>query len=240
MSLLDVLSQTLSGQALGLPQVLLATGAGLLAGLVSSLLPCNLAVLPLMMGYLGASKQTPSRANWALKVGLFGLGVALTLTTLGVGATLLGHAFGGWLAGGWLYRVVGTVAILMGLTLLGVWHGPTLGVFQRLPQINLPPALLWLEPLLVGAFSGLVASPCGTPYLVAVLSVIGQFKQVGLGAWVLFCYALGQSVPLLLVGLLAGWGRYMAGARQLGQLLNTLSGAVFVLAGLWFWWQSFA
>ncbi|NJK35519.1 MAG: cytochrome c biogenesis protein CcdA, partial [Oscillatoriales cyanobacterium SM2_2_1] len=91
---------------------LLSVGLVFGAGLATSLTPCTLSMLPLMVGYIGAyeSRGMIAAAQQSL---WFVCGFATTLMGLGLGAVLLGRIYGQigdlW---GWL---LGVVAIAMGV-----------------------------------------------------------------------------------------------------------------------------
>lgn len=202
-------------------------GVAFVGGFLSSLLPCTLSMLPLMVGYIGGYD---SQSKWDVlrQVGLFVLGVALIMTILGVAATLLGVTFGG-LIGEWWYYALGALVIVLGLSLLGVIHIPLPQFANALPKTKTG---RWLTPLMMGLTFGLTASPCGTPFLAAILGFISTQNNVALGAASLFAYAVGQCTILLVVGLFTGLLKYLNSARQFGVVLNKVSGYLFILAGL--------
>ena len=105
------------------------------AGLLTSLTPCMLSMLPITLGYMGgyaseAGEDDSHHGRWqAAQQSLwFAAGLATMLTLLGMGAALLGRVYGQ--VGIGLPIVVSVIAILMGLNLLEI-------ISLRLPGLNL-------------------------------------------------------------------------------------------------------
>ncbi|HEY9746705.1 MAG TPA: cytochrome c biogenesis CcdA family protein [Oculatellaceae cyanobacterium] len=197
-----------------------------LGGIASSLLPCTVGMLPVLVGYVGGYGET---SKWSVlqQILLFMLGFALVLTLLGILASLLGMAMGA-IVGNYWYYVLGIVAIVMGLHLLEVIQLPLPQFVTRLPESK--PGQI-LAPLLMGAAFGAASSPCGTPFLTGILGFISREANWVLGGFSLFAYAFGQSMLLLVVGLCTGLIKQMATFRRVGSVVNKLSAGVFIAAG---------
>jgi cytochrome c-type biogenesis protein len=222
LSLETLFQQTILGQQ---PiAVLMLSFAG---GVVSSLLPCTVSMMPLMVGYIGGYGQS-SKTEVFFQTLSFVAGLATVLASLGIIASLLGLTFGAFLGPTW-YSIIGVVAILMGLQLLNILHLPIPSGLTTLPKTGKG---RFIAPFLLGLLFGTVASPCGTPYLAAILGLMSQQKNVLLGGASLFLYAMGQGVLLLAVGMFTGLMKHVATLRRVGAVLSGLSGVVFILVGL--------
>ncbi len=90
---LETLSQTISGNPSIAPIV------ALLAGVLTSMTPCALSSIPLVIGYVGGVNAKEPKTSFRLSV-VFSLGMAITFTILGTAASLLGLLAGLPLHGG--------------------------------------------------------------------------------------------------------------------------------------------
>jgi cytochrome c-type biogenesis protein len=199
----------------------------LLAGLVTSLTPCLLSLLPLTIAYIGGT--TEGDRLQSLKQSLwFALGLAITLASLGLGAAALGKIYGQIGLG--LPILVSLVAILMGLNLLELLplRFPSLGATDWIKD-DFPPAL---RALLAGLTFGLIASPCSTPVLASLLAWVASRQDLLLGSGLLLAYTVGYVAPLILVGLFAGSLKRLLQLRQWSGWLNPLSGTILLGFGV--------
>ena len=80
------------------------------AGLLTSLTPCTLSMLPITVGYIGGY-EAKSRWQAAIQSTFFCAGIATTLAGLGIFAAVLGKVYGQIGLG--LPIIVSVVAILM-------------------------------------------------------------------------------------------------------------------------------
>ena len=194
--------------------------------------PCNIATIPLIVGYVGGSKDLPRRrALWISLV--FALGMSLTFMLLGVAASLLGGLIGGgtrvW------YYVLAAVCFLIGLQMIGVLQFTPPAWFESLRQRVTTRGLI--GALLLGLVSGLVVSQCATPVLAVILTyVMAQQSGVGYGAALLFLYALGCAVPVVLAGSFAGALKRLRHFGRWNERINQVSGALLIAVGVYFLW----
>jgi cytochrome c-type biogenesis protein len=180
-----------SGSPVALP---LSFAAGILMGLN----PCCLAMYPAAAATCCAGSCSPDGPPVVHTAGLFVLGNAIAITTLGLVAASSGRVLA-VLGSGWLPYVLATVPLLMGLHLLG---------WMRIPV----PTARWnrqagrgrMGAFTSGLFLSLVISPCGTPVVAAILAYAAIRGSLTFAAGLLFLYGLGNGVPLLLVGTAAG------------------------------------
>jgi cytochrome c-type biogenesis protein len=193
------------------------------AGLATSLSPCMLSMLPITVGYIGGY-STQSRWQATAQSIWFALGLAITLSGLGLSAALLGRVYG---QVGMVWPIfMGIVAIAMGLNLLEVLplQFPNWLADKDIPQ-ELPEPI---RALLLGLTFGLIASPCSTPVLVALLGWVATSGNPTMGSGLLLAYALGLVSPLVVAGSFTGIIKQLLSVRQWTRWLTYGSGALLV------------
>jgi len=160
------------------------------AGVVTSIGPCNLLIFPLLVAYISGNKNISGLKGFFLAAS-FTLGTAFTFALLGVVAALVGGVFGQ--ARSFLVYLAAGVSIMVGLHMLGA-------INLRLPVLGHGLAGKVQRRGVLGAFIlgtvlGLASSQCATPVLLAVLSLVMLQGNVFYGALLLFIYALGRGAP---------------------------------------------
>ncbi|MBS3976342.1 MAG: cytochrome c biogenesis protein CcdA [Syntrophomonadaceae bacterium] len=202
-----------------------------MAGVVTSIGPCNIAILPLLVAYIGGSKDISGLKGFSLAVS-FTLGTALTFALLGLVAALAGGIFGH--SRSLLVYLAAGVSILVGLHMIGV-------VNLRLPVFGHGLAGKVRRGGVLGAFIlgtvlGLASSQCGTPVLLAVLSLVMLQGNILYGALLLFIYALGRGVPLVLAGTFAAFAKGISAMNRYTAVVEKIAGFILIGFGLFFLW----
>ena len=197
------------------------------AGLLTSLTPCMLSMLPLTIGYIGGY-ETKSRLQAVTQSTWFALGLATTLAGLGIVAGLIGQVYGKIGLG--LPILVSLVAIVMGLNLLEALplRFPSFGGIEWISK-DLPPAV---RSYLLGLTFGLVASPCSTPVLATLLAWVATTQDLVLGGIFLLLYAAGYVMPLILAGTFTASIKKFLELRQWSGWINPVSGILLVGFGV--------
>ena len=198
-----------------------------LAGLLTSLTPCMLSMLPITVGYMGAY-ETKGRSHALMQSLWFALGLATTLAILGIVAAVFGRIYGQIGLG--LPIVVSLLAILMGLNLLEAlplrlpsWSN-TEFLTAEIPQ--------GLKSYLVGLTFGLVASPCSTPVLATLLAWISTTGDPLLGSGLLLAYGIGYVSPLVIAGTFTASIKRLLELRRWSGWITPTSGVLLVGFGV--------
>ncbi|WP_394176573.1 protein-disulfide reductase DsbD [Thalassotalea litorea] len=217
------LASLLTSQSLAL---ILLTFFGL--GILLSFTPCVFPMYPILTGIIvGQGDKLSTRRAFSLSMA-YVQGMAITYTILGVVVALAGAQF---------QAAFQHPAILIGLSILFVVLALSMfGVFN----LSMPSS--WQQKLnhlsssqkggslvsvfIMGAISGLVASPCTTAPLTGILIYIAQSGDVVLGATALYALSMGMGLPLLILG--SSGGKLLPKAGNWMNVIKTVFGLLLL------------
>ncbi|MDD5287888.1 MAG: cytochrome c biogenesis protein CcdA [Dehalococcoidales bacterium] len=211
-------------------QAWLAFPACFFGGIISSASPCVLAMIPLVIGYVGGHAEGSQKKAIQYSL-MFTLGLTITFTILGVIAGALGRLFGD-VGGFWKY-ILPPIAILLGLYLL---FSDKLNLNIGLSQRFLPKKKALLGAFLVGLFFGIIASPCATPVLGVILTFAATKQQIVYSGGLLLAYALGHWILVLGVGISAGFAQKVLASRSIANFSSysrKVAGVVLIGVGVY-------
>jgi len=175
--------------------------AAFIGGIIISLTPCVLPIIPLTITVIGARGAGSRGKSFGLSF-IYVLGIAFTYSTLGVVAATTGRLFGSLFQSTWFLVFAIALFTLLAFGLFGAY------------ELQLPAGIRnklmarqgsgFFGVFFMGLIAGLVASPCVGPVLVGVLAFIAQTGNILLGFSLLFTFAMGMGVLFLVVGTFSG------------------------------------
>lgn len=202
-------------------------GFGLLAGLLSTLSPCVLPIIPIL---LGSATNAHPRAPLALAAGL-----ALSYALIGTGLAWAGSALDFDTS---IFRYVGaTILGLLGLVLVSGslqqrFAAATSGIGDA---GNALIARLHLDGLsgqfVIGLVLGLVWSPCVGPTLGAAVLLASQGAHLPQVALMMGVFGVGAALPVVGLAYVSRGAllRMRGSLMQAGKTGKTMLGAVMIL-----------
>lgn len=211
------------------------------AGLALNLTPCVYPLIPITISFFLSQRQQGAKAVWPLAI-MYILGMSVTYSALGAAAALGGALFGAALQSPWVVGLIVAVMLALAASMFGLWE-------LRVPAfvMNLSGGRAGLGgSLVMGLVVGLVAAPCIGPFVLGLLTYVGQRQDVVLGFLLFFVLSLGLGLPYLLLAVSTGAlerlpnsGAWMLGVRKLFGVLLVGLAAYFLeplLPGLWGSW----
>jgi len=193
--------------------IAMAFAAAFAGGLLASLTPCVYPMIPITVGYIGSSNIGGSKRRAFILAVVYVTGIAVTYSAMGLFAAISGRLFGEFNSSPWSFLVLANVMLLLGLSMLDVF---TLPVFT--PKDNGKKGGI-IPIFVLGLSSGFVAGPCTAPVLGVLLAYVASTGNAVLGGALLFVFAFGMGVLLIVAGTFSG---LMASMPKSGNWMVTI------------------
>lgn len=167
--------------------------------------PCVFPMYPILSGVvLGNRERTWKNTLWLSFV--YVQGMAITYSLLGLVVASAGMKYQAYFQHPAVLIVLAVLFALFALSMLGAytlqlpisWQSKLQSLSGQQSGGNV------VGVFIIGAISGLVASPCTTAPLSGALLFIAQSGDIVNGAAILYALSLGMGVPLILFGLSGG------------------------------------
>lgn len=201
-----------------------------IGGLLTASNPCVLAMIPLMIGFVGGTREISGFRKALLFSLLFVLGLSISFCVLGVIAAATGRLLGD-IGVFWKY-IVAVVCFIMGIYLLEIFK-------FKIPtaQISSQSFTGYLGALLMGMLFGIVSTPCAVPILAVILVLIASKGHLIYGLGLLFFYALGHCALILVVGTSVGAAKGIMESKHLQRAnfwLRKAAAVLIIVVGIYF------
>ncbi len=232
-NILQIFSLYSSGNEFVLPLLL---AVSFFAGILASLSPCSLGILPLIIGYVGGYSKAGNK-RLLIQMISFSLGLSLILSIIGVLCAITGRAFTSF-ASPVVILVFASVIIILGLNLLGILEINFPAFVKKMPQNRT--GSLFLFPFLVGTFFALASSPCSSPLLASIMAVATISSSIIFSISLLFCFALGQCIIIIFFALFTSTLKQMSKFAKYTSILMKASGILLILTGLVIYYSIFS
>jgi thioredoxin:protein disulfide reductase len=189
-----------SGDDLGKHGIFITFILVFLGGLALNLTPCVYPMIPITITYFGGQAKG-KRENLIAHSILYVVGMAITYSILGVVAAMTGGFLGSILQLKPVLAAIAFVMVLLALSMFDVYELRMPAFLNRLAGSSQSG---FIGTLLMGLTVGIVAAPCIGPFVLGLLTYVGNRGSVLLGFLLFFTFALGLGVPFLLLGIFSG------------------------------------
>lgn len=212
----------------------LAPILALLTGVLTSFTPCSLSTVPLVIGCVGGTKNDDTKRAFKLSI-IFAMGTALTFTTLGVAASLMGKLMQG--TGSWWYLILGVLMVLMALQ---TWE-----LFNFIPSsyaMSKNKKKGYIGAFIAGILGGFFSSPCSTPALIVILAFVAKEGNILFGTVLLLLYSIGHSVLVIIAGTYIGFVGKITHSNRYGNvslIIKIVMGIIMLLLSFYMFYLGF-
>lgn len=184
------------------------TGAGLwltligifLGGLALNLTPCIYPLIPITVSYFGGRGRKTGRGIIIQGI-VYICGLAFTNSILGVMASLSGAMLGSALQNPIVLITVAGILVGLATSFFGLWEIRVPSGLTRLASKNFGG---YFGTFFMGLTLGIVAAPCLGPFILGLLTYVGQKGDPFLGFLYFFVLSIGMGLPLAALAVFSG------------------------------------
>ena len=189
-------------------------------------------MIPITIGILHGNRKVSLGYQLARSF-CYMLGIALMFALLGLTAAFTGALFGAWLQKPLVIFAIIIFLLYLAFSLFG-WYELYVPRFLTVRTKNLQPSGSCLSAFVFGFASGTVASPCLSPGLAFLLSIVTAWGNKFLGFVLLFVFGIGMSIPLLLIGTFAPVIHYLPRAGAWMAEIKKVFGILLIALSFYF------
>ena len=204
-----------------------------LGGLIASVSPCSLSMLPIIIGYVGGfTEQKPAKIF--LQMVLFVLGTALVFSIIGVACAVTGKVFA---SNGYFGIIIAGILLLMGLKLLNLIDFEIPVLIKEMPKND--GMNTYVYPIILGGVFALIGTPCSTPILAGIMAFASISANIVNAVIMLFLFALGQGLILIFAGVITSKLKHLNKFYTVSDILMKFCGILLIFASLYIYYKIF-
>lgn len=207
-----------------------------LGGVLSSISPCSIGMLPLIVGYVGGYGDSDKFKTF-IQLSSFVFGLACVLSVIGVICAIGGSVFTAFGGNYWILFLASFI-LVMGLNLLGVIDINISPIVKKIPKGN--STSLFIYPFIVGCLFAFATSPCSTPILAGIMSFAALSKNIMLALLMLLLFSLGQGVIVVLAGVFTSFLKGVKSFHRISEILLKISGVLLILGAFLIYFKVFS
>lgn len=214
---------------------LMLLGLSFIGGLIASISPCSLAMLPIVIGYIGGFNENDNK-NTLLQLTSFVIGSAIVFSIIGILCAVTGKVFIS-IAGGYFLIFIASLLLAMGLHLLGLLEINLPTLISKIPSNSNNSKYLY--PMLLGALFAIGGTPCSTPILAGIMSFATITNNILISLLMLFMFALGEGVILVFAGMFTNLIKQIDTVAKYSEIFLKLIGIIMIIASVFLYYKTF-
>ena len=209
--------------------------ASFFGGLIASVSPCSLSMLPLIVGYVGGYGEDKPAKTFVQMI-FFVLGASIVFSIIGLICALTGKIFVG---NPYFALVAASVILIMGLNILGLLDIQLPVLIKEMPQNNFSNEFIY--PVLLGAAFALIGTPCSTPILASIMAFASVSANMGQAILMLFLFSIGQGLIFILAGVITSKLK-SSGEKfyRISEIIMKICGVLLILVALFMYYKIFS
>lgn len=209
-------------------------GIAFLGGLISSISPCSLSMLPLIIGYVGGyGEQKPAKTF--IQMIFFVIGASIVFSVIGIICALTGKIF---IGNPYFALIAASIILIMGLNLIGILEIQLPVLIKEIPKNNFNNEFLY--PMLLGAVFAVIGTPCSTPILASIMAFASISANIFQSVIMLFLFSIGQGIIFILAGVITAKLKSSGGKfYEFSEKILKISGILLILVSLYIFYKIF-
>jgi thiol:disulfide interchange protein DsbD len=178
-----------------------------ISGLALTFTPCVLPMLPIISSIIVGQGDKVTKARGGFLAAIYVFGTAVVWTIAGVVAGASGEQLQAYTSSPYFLVPVAVVLLILSLAMFGIYNLQMPASLQSKAQeksYGLKGGTA-IGVFLMGVLASVIAGACVSPILILNLGVAMQAHDAVLGGGIMFLMAMGMGVPIILIGIGAGW-----------------------------------
>jgi thioredoxin:protein disulfide reductase len=171
-----------------------------LGGLALNLSPCIYPLIPVTVSYFGG-KSGKMKGSAFFHGVFYLLGLSVTNSILGVTSALTGNILGSMLQNPVVLILIALIMAGLGLSFFDLWE---LRVPSSLNKIASKNYGGYFGTFFMGLTMGIIAAPCIGPFILGLLTYVGQKGDPFFGFLCFFILSMGMGLPICILALFSG------------------------------------
>ena len=206
-----------------------------LGGIIASVSPCSIAMLPIIIGYVGGySESRPSKTF--IQMLFFVIGSAVVFSVIGLVCAITGKVFVAF-AGGYFGLIMASIIMIMGLKLTGFLDFELPVFIKEMPKNEGTDSFLY--PMILGAVVALAGTPCSTPILASIMAFASLSSSLVQSIVMLFLFSVGEGLILIFAGVVTSKIKSLNGFYKFSDFLLKFCGFLLIGASIFIFYKIF-